>query len=96
MKAWLCAGVNAYIAATNVTAQNNAGGFTGGGMHLQNTQHLQPGVPLSGITVMNNTCAFAGGFAVFGGVLCEQWATMLRQYDAVWAVSDHRVFVWTP
>ncbi len=63
------AGVNAFLAASNVTAHGNAGGFTGGGMHLQNTQHLLPGVPLSGITVINNTCAFAGGFAVFGGAL---------------------------
>ena len=61
------AGVNAFLAANNVTARGNAGGFTGGGLHLQNTQHLQPGVPLSGITVENNSCAFAGGFAVFGG-----------------------------
>ena len=64
-----CVGVNAFLAASNVTARNNAGGFTGGGLHLQNTQHLLPGVPLSGITVNNNTCAFAGGFAVFGGTL---------------------------
>ena len=68
MIALQCAGVNAFLAASNVTAQGNAGGFTGGGLHLQNTQHLLPDVPLSGITVINNTCAFAGGFAVFGGI----------------------------
>ena len=83
----LYAGVNAFLAASNVTACGNAGGFTGGGLHLQNTQHLLPGVPLSGITVINNTCAFAGGFAVFGGT---PRAPLIRS-GLAWHQAEHFV-----
>lgn len=55
------------MSAINVTAQNNSGGFTGGGMHLRNTGHLFPGQPLRGLLIRNNTCAGAGGVVVLGG-----------------------------
>ncbi len=58
---------------SDVAFLNSTAGFTGGALHLQNTQHITAGQPFVNVTISGSFSAgFAGAVNVFGGKTAQK------------------------
>ena len=69
----LDAGINSNLSMSDVAFLNSTAGFTGGALHLQNTQHITAGQPFVNVTIAGSFSAgFAGAVNVFGGETAQR------------------------